>query len=90
MPRRPPDYRRIADDIRSKIADGVYAPGSRLPTYRELGEIYETSDQPVRAALGQLSAEGWIETQQGKGSFVAKRPPQLGRDRESPAVGDPD
>lgn len=75
MPRRPPDYRRIADDIRKKIIDGEYPPGSRLPTHRELMAAFRTSDQPVRAAMELLSVEGWVETQQGKGSFVVDHPP---------------
>lgn len=74
MPRRTPDRQRIADDIRARIRSGEYPPGSRLPTWRELAERYGTSEEPVRTALRALSEEGWLESQQGKGTFVVGVP----------------
>jgi DNA-binding GntR family transcriptional regulator len=75
MPRRDPDYQRIYADIREKIVSGEYPPRSKLPTIRELQAAFGCSEQPVRAALKMLSDGGWIETQQGKGSFVVASPP---------------
>lgn len=77
MPRRVPDRWRIAADLRQKIADGTYPPGSRLPTIRELAETYDVSEEPVRTALRTLEDEGWTEGQQGKGVFVSARPPSV-------------
>lgn len=75
MPRRIPDRQRIADDIRAQIIAGQYPPGSKLPTIRQLADHYRVSEEPVRTAIRNLSQQGWIETQQGKGSFVAEHPP---------------
>jgi DNA-binding GntR family transcriptional regulator len=75
MPRRTPDRQRIADDIRARIIAGQYPPGSKLPTIRQLADTYRVSEEPVRTALRNLSVEGWIETQQGKGSFVVEELP---------------
>lgn len=75
MPRRTPDRQRIADDIRAKISSGEYPPGSKLPTIRALADHYRVSEEPVRTAIRNLSQQGWIETQQGKGSFVVEHPP---------------
>jgi DNA-binding GntR family transcriptional regulator len=75
MPRRTPDRRRIYDDIRRKIIDGTYPPGLKLPSLREMTAYYEVSEEPVRTAISWLSRDGWVETQQGKGSFVVKHPP---------------
>lgn len=72
---RVPDRQRIYDDIREKIAAGEYPPGSKLPTMRELVEVYGTSAEPVRFALARLEAEGWIEGHQGKGRYVTGREP---------------
>jgi DNA-binding GntR family transcriptional regulator len=75
MPRRDPDYQRIYVDVRDKIVSGEYPPGSKLPTIRALQAAFRCSEQPVRRALKELSDQGWIETQQGKGSFVVASPP---------------
>lgn len=68
-----PDYQRIADDLREQITDGRLSPGDKLPSKRELRDIYGTSAQPVEAALFLLRAEGLIEGRQGKGTFVLER-----------------
>jgi GntR family transcriptional regulator len=75
MPRRTPDRRRIYDDILSKIGDGTYPPGFKLPSIREMCANYGVSEEPVRTAIRNLSAEGWLETHQGKGTFVVANPP---------------
>lgn len=75
MPRRAPYRRRIYDDVRRRIITGEYPPGSKLPTIREVQQAYGCSEEPVRTALDWLSEEGWVETQQGKGSFVSQDPP---------------
>ncbi|WP_405094196.1 GntR family transcriptional regulator [Micromonospora sp. NBC_01392] len=41
----------------------------------ELRERYQSSAWPVRYALRILDERGWIITHQGKGSFVAPKPP---------------
>ena len=58
--------RRIYDEI----VGGVYAPGDRLPTEKEIAEKFGVSLAPVRAALGQLAQSGLIERTQGRGTFV--------------------
>ncbi|MFK3981519.1 winged helix-turn-helix domain-containing protein [Micromonospora sp. NPDC050397] len=70
MPAYVPDYQRIADDLREPIRSGRLKPGDKLPSKRELREIYGTSAQPVDAALFMLRTEGFIEGRQGKGTFV--------------------
>ena len=48
---RLPAFQRIEDDLRRRIVEGEFAPGSKLPTQDELAERYETSLQPVKVAL---------------------------------------
>lgn len=68
-------YRAIADDLAAKIRDGHYAPGQALPSQRELSAAYGVTLMTLRQALRELSAEGLIVQQPGKGTFVT--PPQL-------------
>jgi GntR family transcriptional regulator len=73
MPAYVPDYQRIADDLREQIRSGKLQPGDKLPSKRELKDIYGTSAQPVDAALFMLRTEGLIEGRQGKGTFVLEQ-----------------
>lgn len=53
------------------LIDGA-APGTMLPTERELADAYETSRTTVRQALAELVAEGRLDRVQGRGTFVAE------------------
>jgi GntR family transcriptional regulator len=70
-----PLYRQVADEIRRKIQSGAYAPGEQLPTERALQAEYDVSRDTVRLAIGVLKAEGLVAARQGRGTFVARRPP---------------
>lgn len=74
MPRA--SFRRaIADGIKAKILKGEYGPGDQLPYQHQLAVEYKCSVEPVKRALEDLERDGWVETQQGKGTFVAEHPP---------------
>jgi GntR family transcriptional regulator len=66
-------YQQIVDDLRDKINSGERAPGSRLPTELELGNLYRASRNTVRDAIRRLTAQGLIETRPGQGTFVTMR-----------------
>jgi GntR family transcriptional regulator len=67
-------WRQLASELRAKIQDGTYPPGSTLPqlkTYAsELGIHHET----VRAAYKELEKEGLVRTIQRRGSVVLEPP----------------
>jgi DNA-binding GntR family transcriptional regulator len=69
-----PRYVQIADDLRGKITAGAYAPGSKLPSNKDLTEQYGVADGTIRAALEELRGEGVIETQSTLGTFVTSKP----------------
>lgn len=73
-------YEQVAEDLRHKIEAGVYPPGSRLPSRRQLMEIYKdpvtgrpVSDTVIGKAMMLLRAAGLVETQSGVAVFVARR-----------------
>lgn len=68
-------WERVADDIRSQIRRGALTPGDYLPSYRLLGEQYETSYGTIRMALAVLRTEGWIEGESGVGVRVREGHP---------------
>jgi GntR family transcriptional regulator len=68
-------YQRIADDLRTQILSGDLAPGSPLPSEAELVRRYGSSRGPVRQAINLLRSEGLVDSHQGRGVFVRRRPP---------------
>jgi GntR family transcriptional regulator len=70
-----PKYLRVLNALRGRIEDGTYAPGAGLPSESQLCSEFDVSRPTVLKALGILKQDGWIESQQGKGSFVRGRPP---------------
>ena len=60
----------IAEQIRSAILAGEYSPGGRLPSERELAEIFSVSRPSVREALNMLASAGLIASHHGDGTVV--------------------
>lgn len=73
-----PLYRQLMERLRADIAAGVYPAHSRIPSEQSLCEAYGVSRVTVRKALSELTLEGLLKRQQGKGTFVSA--PRLQRD----------
>lgn len=67
-----PLYHQLKQALRSKLENGEWGPGDRIPTEDELSQRYQISKITVRHAIGRLVDEGLLYRQQGKGTFVAK------------------
>ena len=65
-----PLYQQVMDDLKGEIARGVYAPGSRIPSEIELAKSYGVGRITVRRAIEELSRAGYLNRQQGRGTFV--------------------
>ncbi|MGW5416673.1 GntR family transcriptional regulator [Actinomadura geliboluensis] len=63
-------YARITDALRQRIADGTYAPDTRLPGEAALCAEYGVTRNTVRRALSTLQAEGLITVRTGLGRSV--------------------
>jgi GntR family transcriptional regulator len=68
-------YKAIAADLTRKIRSGAYRPGEALPAQRELSASYGVTLMTLRQALQELSDEGLVVQQPGRGTYVA--PPQV-------------
>lgn len=64
----------IYRDVLTKIMDDTFPVRSRLPTEAELCKDYAASRPVVRQALLRLREDGLIQTRQGSGSVVLRRP----------------
>jgi GntR family transcriptional regulator len=70
-----PAYLQVADLLRGQIARGEYPPGSRVPSEPELCELYGVARNTARQAISQLTQEGVLRAERGRGTFV--NPTQL-------------
>jgi DNA-binding transcriptional regulator YhcF (GntR family) len=62
---------QLAWALRTRIGDGGFVPGQRLPGMRDLAEAIGVNLNTVRAVYQRLEQEGLIESQQGSGTFIA-------------------
>jgi len=60
---------QLAEIIRAAIKGGIYAPGSRLPNLRELGDTYGVGASTALQAVRVLVKEGLVTTQ-ATGTYV--------------------
>ena len=81
----PPKYAQVVAEIKSRIERGEYPPGSLLPSEHQLVTDFGVSRPTIVKALSALRQDGWIDTQQGRGSFVRGRPALAGAERTRPA-----
>jgi len=70
-----PPYRRIAEKLKQSILRGDYAPGDRLPSVRDLAVAEGVNPNTVQSVYRLLETEGWIDRQQGAGTFVKSANP---------------
>ncbi len=66
-------YRDVADKLRSRISSGKYAPRTKLPSIYDLVEEFGVSAISVRRALKDLTYEGLVYGEQGRGVFVKEK-----------------
>ena len=54
---------------------GRVGPGSAMPSDRQLAELFGVARMTVRNEITQLAAEGLLDVQPGRGTFVQASPP---------------
>ena len=60
----------VAEQIIEKLADGELAPGTQLPSQRDLAQMLGVGRSSVREAINALVVMGYLEPLQGKGTFI--------------------
>lgn len=66
-----PIYEQIKEQIKEAILTGELAEGAPLPSIRSLANSLHVSVITTKRAYADFEALGFIDTMQGKGSFVA-------------------
>ncbi len=70
-----PIYRQIIDQICQALARGELAAGEQMPSVRALAERLLVNPNTIARTYTDLVRDGVLETQRGRGVFVAQRRP---------------
>ncbi len=74
--------RQFYDFLKAGIIGGEYPPGAKYPSIRELAERYDISKITVNSVISRLVAEGLLQVEQGRGTFVSAGKPAAGARRK--------
>jgi len=66
-----PVYMQIEEQLKKKIAEGIYKVGQVIPSERELALQYDVSRMTVRQAITNLVNDGLLYREKGRGTFVS-------------------
>src|ERR1700745_1788366 len=68
-----PVYRQIMDPVTGAVASGRLTSGDQLPTVRQLAVDLSINPNTVVRAYKELEIRGFLETQQGSGTFLTNQ-----------------
>lgn len=77
-----PIYEQISSQIKGMILKGALNEEDLLPSIRRLAKDLQISVITTKRAYDELEKEGFIETMQGKGSYVAGQNKELMREKK--------
>jgi GntR family transcriptional regulator len=64
---------QIARDLAERVRKGEYPPGSQMPPYRVLADLYSVSFSTIARVMTLLRERGVVVGVPGRGTFVAER-----------------
>lgn len=67
-----PIYFQLIEQIQLKIVSGVYPPGSRLPSVRDMATDAAVNPNTMQRALSELENKGLLYSQRTSGRFVTE------------------
>ncbi len=67
-----PIYTQILEKIQTRIISGIYQPGERLPSVRELAAEASVNPNTMQKAFSELERSGLIQTQRNSGRTVTE------------------
>lgn len=67
-----PIYLQIEDLIKTNIIAGVYRPGQKLPSVRDLAAEASVNPNTMQKALTELERSGLVYTQRTSGRFITE------------------
>lgn len=85
---RLPIYEQLVEKFKELIIHHVLKPDEQLPSVRVLARDLTINPNTIQKAYGELEAQGYIYSVQGKGSFVSPAMPNPNSQRIAELQGD--
>ena len=73
-------YMQIADLMCENVLSGVWKPGERIPSIREMAESIQVNPNTVMRTYGYMEDQGIIHNQRGIGFFLAETAYEMTRE----------
>lgn len=70
-----PKYLALVESLEADVASGALSPGDRLPSHRELGEMFGVTIATVTKAMNEAARRGIVDARVGSGTFIRERKP---------------
>lgn len=77
-----PIYAQIAELVRLDIISGHYAPGTKLPSVRELAAQAKVNPNTMQKALAELERTGLVHSMRTSGRFITEDTEMIQRMKE--------
>ena len=83
-----PIWSQIEEGMRRLVASGALAPGSAVPSVRDLARELSVNPATVAKAYQRLSDAGVFSVKRGDGTYVADSPPAMGPEKRRRALSE--
>lgn len=77
-----PIYLQIIEEIKKRAVRGLYPPGEKLPSVREMAQQMGVNPNTMARAYSELERDGFVFTKRGQGSFVTEQVDSVEDERE--------
>ena len=67
-----PIYIQLVEDFKIKISNGLWSPGSKIDSVRNLASEYQVNPNTVQRALSELERDGFCESRRTAGRYVTE------------------
>lgn len=67
-----PIYTQLIEQLELRICSGIYPPGSRMPSVRDLAREASVNPNTMQRALTRLEEDGLLHTSRTSGRFVTE------------------
>ena len=76
-----PIYLQLMEEIKRRTVRGEYAPGSQIPSVRDMAKEMEVNPNTIARVYRELEREGFIETRRGQGSLITDDTGRIEKER---------
>lgn len=80
-----PIYIQIINEIKLKIVSGVWSPGQRLPSVRDLALEFSVNPNTMQRALSELERDELLYTERTSGKYVSQDQQRISKARDEMA-----